>query len=388
MEQYKTLLALMRCAVTGETFAAGAETDWRAVMRQARFHHVEPLIFYALRDRTQAPEEVLDELTAAHRLSVFRDIQQEAAGAVLRETLTAAGVPHILLRGALLKRDYPCPDMRTMSDLDYLVRMEDYPAVKAAVKSLGGRHIHTDGGHYTVELPPNILVEFHPNLIYVASPVGGGINPGWQYARRDSGPYALELTEEGFYLNMLCHLAYHFVSGGTGVRSVLDVWVYRRRHSPQPDRDFVDAELERTGLAAFAGNIEALSEAWFGGAPVGEELEPLEEYILTSGVYGTVRRAVLNAACFSREGAGWAALWNKAFYPRAELENRFPWTKNRPWLLPAAWCVRGVKALTRHSGHIKEWSRAASAVSAQEVAACRKELQRFGFQIGEKGRTP
>lgn len=381
MEQSNTLIALLRSAVSGAPVQFHSDTEWSRLLAQARFHHVESMAHYALKGVPEVPEAVRDELSAAHKAGLFRDAQQDCAAGFVRDALTAAEVPHVLLRGALLKHDYPAPDMRSMSDLDYLVRVEDYPKIKAAMEGVGGRHVHTDGGHYSFVLPPRVSVEFHPNLIYTASPVGTAINPGWQYVKPGSGPCALELTEEGFYLNMMSHLAYHFAKGGTGVRSVLDIWVYRHRHTARPDPAFVRRELARSGLLDFAGQIERLSEGWFGEGDMTPELEELGGYILTSGVYGTKSRAVLNAASFSKRGTGRSALLAKAFYPRRELENRFPWVRGRPWLLPAAWCLRAARAVTRHRGHIRRWSRTAGAISAEEIARQREQLKRFGLLL-------
>ena len=378
------LPALLRLAVEGEGERPEIG-DWPALLRLAGFHQVEPLVWYgAEKAGLDMPEEARRALKGAHARALFREAQQDHTAAALRAALTGAEAPHILLRGAVLKADYPAPGLRTMSDLDYLARVEDYPKIKKAAEALGGEHVHTDGGHFSFTFPPAVAVEFHPDLIYTASPVGTAIDPGWQYVRPGSGPFAQELTEEGFYLNMVCHLAYHFVKGGAGIRSILDLWVYRRRHAPQPDRDLVDRELERAGLLAFARQAEALAEAWFGGGAMTAELAELGRYILTSGAYGTEKRAVLNAACFSKGGTGASALLGKAFYPRRELENRFPWLRGRPWLLPAAWCVRAFRAVSRHGGHIRRWSGAAARIAPEELAAQREKLRRFGFQVGER----
>lgn len=381
MEEQHTLLALLRGAVTGEPATIPQNIQWDKLLTQIKFHHVQTLAYCALKDRPEVPQRMYDELSAAHKEQLFLDAQQDYAAEKIRQALTEAQVPHVLLRGALLKHDYPACEMRSMSDLDYLVHTEDYPKIKAAMEKIGGQHVHTDGGHYSFILPPQVAVEFHPDLIYTASPVGTAINPGWQYVKPQSGAYALQLSEEGFCLNMLCHLAYHFAKGGTGVRSVLDIWVYRHRHSPQPDRRFVERELERAGLLAFAGQITALSEAWFGGGEMTPELEELGSYILSSGAYGTRSRVVLNAASFSRGGTGRAALMGRVFYPRRELENRFPWAKGKPWRLPAVWFLRAAKAVTWHWGHIRRWSKAAGKITTEEIERQREQLRRFGIMI-------
>ena len=269
------LPALLRMGVTEEALIYPI-SDWTTLLELARLHHVEALLRYGiLKAGMDIPENIQSELRAAYGKAMFQDAQQEYLANRLGEVLCNGRIPHVLLRGAILKKDYPEPCLRTMSDLDYLVRVEDYPQIKQAAEAIGGQHVHTDGGHFTFLFPPQVMVEFHPNLIYTASPVGTAINPGWQYARPGSGPYVLELTEEGFYLNMVCHLAYHFAKGGSGVRSVLDLWIYRHRHTLQPDWPAVNQELERAGLLDFAGQVTALSEAWFGDGVMTPELEEL-----------------------------------------------------------------------------------------------------------------
>ena len=379
-----TLPALLRIAASGSG-PAPIVADWPGLLELARFHHVEPLVWRAVRiGEINAPAEVHSALERAYTRAMFREAQQDYVTAVLAKAFDEQKIPHVLLRGAVMKRDYSESALRTMSDLDYLVRLEGYSAIKQVVKTLGGQHVHTDGGHFSFLFPPQVMVEFHPNLIYTASPVGTAINPGWQYVRPGSGPYAQELTEEGFYLNMVCHLAYHFAKGGVGVRAVLDLWIYRHHHTPQPDQETVARELERAGLKRFADQVNALAEAWFGEGKMSPTLNKMSGYILTSGTHGVEKRAVLNAACFSARGTGASALVGRAFYPREELENRFPWAKGRVWLLPAAWLVRAARAVTRHPAHIIRWRKRAAGLSKQEIHAQQELLRRFGFQLGRK----
>lgn len=379
MQPYEEqLIALLRGAVRKEPVPFEA-ADWDRVLPAARAHHLEPLIFNGgLEGLRLMPGPVWDELSRSAARAVFREVQQDHAAQMIRERLMTAEIPHVLLRGAVLKGDYPIPG-RVMADLDYLVRVEDYPKIQREMEKLGGRLEHQDGGHFSFLLPSEVLVEFHPNLIYAASPVGTGINPGWQYVRPDSGPYAQELTEEGFYFNLICHLAYHFFKGGTGVRSILDLWVYRNCRKSQPDRAFVERELERTGLLEFARRAEGLAELWFGQGEESPELLAMGEYVLASGTYGTTRQAVLNALCFA--GGKGKAFCAKTFYSREEMECRFPWLKGRPWLMPAAWCLRAWRAVTRHGKHIRQWQEAAKQLSDQEIAAQKKRLRQFGLKI-------
>jgi len=105
----------------------------------------------------------------------------------------------------------------------------------------------------------------------------------------------------------------------------------------------------------------------------------LGEYILTSGSHGTTDRAILNALSLSPGGNQFSALMKKAFYPRAELEDRFPWCKGRTWLLPAAWCTRAYKAVTNHGKLILKWGKGTGQISKMEVIENQEKLRRFGI---------
>ena len=375
----KLLISAMRAAMRGEQIEAPEQMDWAAFLRLARFHSVEGLVYSGLQ-KDQLPEHVDQYLRSIYRKIVFRDVQLEHMKAQLQSRLTEANVPHIFLKGSCLKYNYPIPALRTMSDLDILVRTEDYEEIDAVGKALGGALFTGDGNHRNFRFPGNVIVEFHPNILHQAAPVGAEINPGWQYAKKDCSTSSMELTEEGFYLSIICHMAEHFVSGGIGARFVLDVWVFRNLRKLPIDAAFLENELKRFRLLEFTKNIERLAEAWFGDGEMDALLCELEEYILTSGSHGTNDREMLNAISLSKGGTRSSALWGKVFYPRKELEDRFPWAKGKPWLLPVAWCVRAFKAVTIHGNHILAWTKGTGDVSADEIMKQREKMARFGIR--------
>lgn len=375
----KLLISAMRAAMRGQQVNVPEQMDWTAFLRLAKSHSVEGLVYSGLQ-KDRLPKQVDQYLRSIYHKIIFQDTQLEHMKAQLKSRLTEANVPHIFLKGSCLKYNYPIPALRTMSDLDILVRTEDYDKIDAVGKALGGELFTGDGNHRNFRFPSNVIVEFHPNILHQAAPVGTEVNPGWQYAKKDCPTSSMELTEEGFYLSIICHMAEHFVSGGIGVRFVLDVWVFRNLRKESLDRHFVEKELESFGLLAFTRNIEKLAEAWFGDGKMDPVLDELAEYILTSGSHGINDRAMLNAVSLSKGGTRGSALWGKIFYPRKELEDRFPWAKGKPWLLPAAWCARAYKAVTTHGHHILAWSKGTGNVSEVEIALQREKMTRFGIR--------
>ena len=377
----KLLIGALRRAVAGTTEELSLSVDWQALLKLAQMHMLLPLLYDGLhrepKEWEKVPEAAKKLLHQSFLQAVYQDTRMDQLRLQLEQKLIQEDVPHIFLKGSVLKQDYPVPALRTMCDLDVLVYTKDFPRIADISQALGGKPEHSDGNHRNYSFPGGVTVEFHPNLIHHDVPVGTQINPGWQYAAPGDSH---KLTEEGFYLNTICHLANHFVAGGVGVRFVMDVWVNRHLRKAEADRNIVESELEQFGLLDFARKIEALSEWWFGEGESTPLLEELGEYILSSGSHGHTDRAILNAVSLSAGGNRTSALLGKMFYSRAEMEDRFPWCKGKPWLLPAAWCTRAFRAVTKHGNQILTWSKGTGSVTDEAAAEQKEKMERFGIK--------
>lgn len=374
------LIGSLAQAVAGKPLQIPDRVNWEAFKSLCLKHSVTALVYDGLQKAdalTAVPEKIQMVLAQNYFTAIYQEAQLEYTKNQLSSKMVAADIPHIFLKGICLKNDYPVPSLRTMCDIDALARAEDFDALDAIAKELGGENLDGDGNHRSYSFPNGVNLEFHPNLVHHDSPVCAGINPGWQYAKENKPTSAWELTEEGFYLNTLCHLADHFAAGGIGVRFVLDVWVCRNLRKTQPDRAFVEKELNRLGLLEFAVNIENLADCWFGDGRMTPALEELSDYIFTSNSHGHSERAMLNAVALS--GSQSAALMKKTFRSRAEMEDRFPWTKGRPWLQPVAWCVRAFSVLTKRRHLVTNWFKGTGSVEKEEVRRQRELLARFGI---------
>ena len=114
------------------------------------------------------------------------------------------------------------------------------------------------------------------------------------------GGFEKHLSPEDFYLYVTSHEYKHYSAGGTGLRSVLDTYVYLQKAAP--DMDYVTAEAEKLGMAEFEAANRSLAMHLFSGAALTEADKEMLNYILDSGVYGTLNHQVENA--MSRHGWG------------------------------------------------------------------------------------
>ena len=91
---------------------------------------------------------------------------------------------------------------------------------------------------------------------------------------------------------MIAHESKHYSAGGTGLRSVLDTYVFLSKVSL--DMEYVEAEAEKLGIRDFEKENRSLAMRLFGGGELTAADREMLEYILSSGTYGTAVHKVEN----------------------------------------------------------------------------------------------
>lgn len=371
--EYQQLIHLLRCAVGADVPKEDA-FDWDTLLPLAKRHRVEALLYHVVKNMDNVPAETKASLRNEWRRMLARDARQEHTSHIIEKALTAEHIPYAPLKGLLLKEDYPSRELRHMSDLDYYIRPTDRDRIHTAMEKLGGTVASTDSGDINYGLPGRIYVEFHGMLLYRRG--NGGVQSYSDWDRVVSGEN--RLTEEGYALNLIGHVIYNLASAGCGVRYILDLWIYRNRHACQPDWNAVMEQLKKDGLDEVAQNLLDLSEYWFGNAAGSTLLDELSAYVLEGGLCGLRLRKTLSAAGF--QGGKLGAVKAQVFRSREEFENRYPWLKKHPYLLPVAWVMRGAKSLRIHREAMGQWTEQLKKNDRKQVAEQKARLRRFGFK--------
>ncbi len=141
----RLLLCCARHRLDAETLASVEELlqqgiDWGSLLNRAEQHNLVPLLHHRLQRIASAylPPDVKDHLQKAYYLALLR-------GALLLENLQqivgalrGQGVETIVLKGgALAGSVYRNPALRSMCDLDLLIRREDIDPARLALGRLG-----------------------------------------------------------------------------------------------------------------------------------------------------------------------------------------------------------------------------------------------------------
>ena len=236
-----------------------------------------------------------------------------------------------------------------MVDIDIYFKTEQVEKVKKIMQGQGYTLKHQGGNHDVYYREPYMNVEMHRRLISENSPYSGYLDKTWDRAVLKPGcEYTYELSREDFYIYLLIHLTKHYSVGGIGIRSFMDIWVYRRCCKDEMNWTYIEAELEKVGLQEFAGNICRLGEAWFGNGKSSELHREMTAYILSSGAYGTRKHVVTSMGVRTKKTKlpPKYALWLKLFFPPVSvMQAQYPFLKRVPKLLPACWVLRGLKGL-------------------------------------------
>lgn len=330
--------------------------SWESIIAFAKKQNVLNIVSYACETLAKKPDaEMMKYLREYRKQKIVVEAEQEVETCDVTEKLESMGIRHMPLKGYIVKNLYPSPDMRTMSDIDILVepsRIEE--AVEAlkeegfTLSSDGDLHCNIDRGNAHFEFHRALVNESYKNL---TAYFGDGFT---RAVKSDGYNYKYELSREDMYIFLLAHLAKHYRYGGTGIRTVLDLYVYRKAY-PDMDTDYIHSEAEKIGLEEFREKAEKIADDWFGGSFDGT-FDSVSGYIISGGVYGKKGMNVVNQMINSDENVTVGKIKSIMYmlFPDYQLMSElFPILKKYKFLMPLFWIVRWFKSLTNKNSNLK-----------------------------------
>ena len=295
----QNLIYLISCAVNGvkpdPERVAGMDLD--AIFSLASRHMLAATVAPALKAAGIQDKRFAKALEHSALKSSTMDMEMVA----LFAELDAAEIWHMPLKGTVLQHLYPVYGMRQMSDHDILFDAERAKDVKSIMERLGfSTEYFDEGNHDVYHKEPVSNFEMHRELFGPSHD-----EKLYEYYKdvqnRLLGEgYEKHLSPEDFYLYVTAHEYKHYTGGGTGLRSVLDTYVYLQK--TKLDMDYVTAEAEKLGMAEFEAANRSLAQHLFSGGELTAADKEMLEYILSSGVYGTIGHRVENT--MSKHGWG------------------------------------------------------------------------------------
>ena len=349
-------------------------------------HSVLPILFQVLcrqgSDCKDNSGKVMELFKKAYISAVYLASLQDCSLEELGEKLTERGIGYVPVKGSVIKKLYPEPDLRTMGDLDLLIQEKDRAAADEIMKSLGyerqglGSNVWTyKRGMVTFEIHVNLAGKKYWNDVdYI-----GYFSELFQKSHPIGEKTERRLTLEDHFLFLCFHLAKHLCSTGAGIRMILDIALYIKHYDKQMDWQYIWEEADKLQLRDFIENMLFICRSWFHveTAVSAERMDSrtqaiFEEYVLSGGVFGFEREdSIRRLRKGIREEGSNRSLWVKlrallylAFPDREHMKDFLPELEDHPALLPAAWVKRWYlglrnkervkKSLENFSGNVEE----------------------------------
>lgn len=263
------------------------------------------------------------------QMAMYRYVQQSAALDEISGAFNEEGIPFLPLKGSVLRNHYPEPWMRTCGDMDILIHPSDFErARETLVEQCGLKFESANKKDAQFYGPSGVHLELH--FVLISDTTVWALQPDMIWSHCTHNGFCYTMADEDFYAYHLIHMRNHFLTGGCGIRSVLDLWILN--HRVEHDEEKRNAKLAECGLTEFAAASVHLSEVWFGMEEHTPLTQSMEDYIVGAGVYGSVENW---AQVRQAQNDGKAkSLFKRLWLPYDRLIWDYPKLEGRRYLQP------------------------------------------------------
>lgn len=164
----------------------------------------------------------------------------------------------------------------------------------------------------------------------------------------ENNSFGYHFSNENLYIYLTAHEYKHFSASGTGLRSLLDTYVFLKKYGTQLDMEYISDETKKLGINDFEQQNRSLALHLFGDSKLTENDSEMLEYVISSGTYGTLRNSIENSV--KQNGGGKkgkiAYIKSKLFLPLDIVKAAYPFYYKHKALLPVLFVYRLGKAVT------------------------------------------
>lgn len=332
--------------------------EWGKLYRLARRQSLSGALFLAT-EHTPMPDTVRDRLRRDGFLTLSAYEDRRAVCREIADRFDERQIAHLFFKGTVVGAYYPTPAMRSMGDIDMVIRRDDRERADAAMTAMGFACTSRSAEVWVYERE-KLLIEMHTVVrrydVAAQSPVP--YETLWTDARLQKG-HTYHLSDEAETVHAVHHLVAHFSAGGCGLRQVMDVAVLYRRFADTDVWTAAMAQLEKDGLALFTRRLLWFVANAFEMTVAQNDQTLLDEpfaaqfaeRLLGGGTFGKDERLLLAAKRRdARRGDGErsSSLRARLLPPAEVIRSRYEYAAKYPWLLPAAYVQRAFEGVTKN----------------------------------------
>lgn len=271
------------------------QMNLKEVFQYSKLQSLDSITYAALEGCSELTGVLLDEWRNCSRKAQRKEILFDIERKELEDWMEENGIWYIPLKGCVLKSLYPRVGIRQMADQDILfdsnfrTELHDWFVARGYEAEVFGVSNHD------VYLK-NPVLNFEMHVELYSDKFNLEMYEYWKDIKERSVQlkdknYGFQMTTEDFYLYLLCHSHKHFSHSGTGIRILLDLFVYLNKYSSIMDWDYIYKELDKLGLKDFESEINQLQNSIFSNGEsfqnhLSEKQKDMLSYMLGAGTYG------------------------------------------------------------------------------------------------------
>lgn len=316
--------------------------------------------------------------------SVLMDVEREA----IQDFFEKNNIWYMLLKGMVIRKYYPAPELREMADNDILFDNKYSKEVYEFMTARGYKSDDYNKGYHDEYLkPPAYNFEMHRQL------VSSKERPKWYEYYKDVKSILIKDTNENretaannesnntsnqfyfsdndFYVYFIVHTYKHFLNSGMGLRTVLDVYLYVSNLQEKLDFDYIEEQLKKLDAYDFEQTFRSIAfkmfdenledRKWWDLFDVKEQ--EMLSYVLDAGTYGNLENSVAHKMGYTKGEKKKTSdkaryIFRRLFPSMDTIEEFFPFFYKHKWAIPFLYIYRIGKILfTRRkkvAGELKE----------------------------------
>lgn len=385
-EQQREIITLLKGALNKCAYPLPDGFDMEQVAKETMRHKIVGLVYYGavccgVDKKNEHMQKLFRYLIPTMNICEKQRFELKKVCSTFEEN----GIDYMLLKGAVLQQYFPAIEMRTMGDVDILIRMEQYEQIKPLMMQLGFEFAY-ESDHELVWKNKNLFLELHKRLIpsynrdYAAY-----YGDGWRLATVSQG-HSFSMSDEDQLVYLFTHFAKHYRDGGIGIRHLVDLYVYTTAKQ-NLDQDYLKAELKKLRLLEFYNNVCDTLAVWFDDAQGNEKTDLITNVIFGSGVFGSEEDRI--AAGGLREmGEGKSAqkmrskrVRNALFLPYEHMCKHYPILEKWKILLPIMWIVRAFNVVLFKREQLKKEQNNLKLLSNERLSSYDRSLKAVGLSF-------
>ena len=329
--------------------------QWTELFALAEAHKLLPMIFEASRPdpalaarfkRRVRDHVILQTLRTADFLELYRVLEE-------------AGIKALVVKGIVCRQLYAKPDHRPSADEDLWIPPEQLSRCRQVLEAYGMTTTETNPEAWEFPYRKSgspLYIELHTRLFPPGFSVADsefndffGMPHQHKTIQALPGSSVQTLHPNDHMTYLLFHAYKHFLHSGFGIRQICDMLLFARHYDDQIQWSHIRKVCRQVRAEKFAAAVFAIGVKHLGFPPIGSWPEademPLLEDILQAGIYGSADRSRQHSSTITLEAASDRkplrhGVLAAAFPSAKKLEDRYPWLKKQPYLVPIAWADR------------------------------------------------